>query len=119
MENVTELVIEYAGDYLTQDWDTGAMVAPRADGVLDFAVVNGVHKTRWYGLPRPDDPTAVPLYAFMSGSFASFERETTATRYTCLWTNGSPRLVRMLMKVEDPAQRIQGGQWYEYILGPQ
>lgn len=40
-------------------------------------------------------------------------------RYTCVWTNGAPPMVRVLMKVEDPTGRLREGQWWEVILDGQ
>jgi hypothetical protein len=36
--------------------------------------------------------------------------------YICIWVNGSPAMVRVAMKLEDPARRIQEGRWCEYVL---
>ena len=148
VENVSQLIIEYTGDFLTQDAN-GAVISPMPDGVPDFVVVPrpdprrpgsyvSTRQTRWYGLPRsisgyspsPDVRFDVqPLICFldlyrMPGM--TFEREYTAPdrngcngRYTCVWVNSAPAMVRMLMKVDDPGGRIQEGTWYEFILGPQ
>ena len=37
-------------------------------------------------------------------------------RYVNAWHNDSPAMVRVLFKVDDPSNRIQNGQWFEYVL---
>jgi hypothetical protein len=37
-------------------------------------------------------------------------------RYVCAWHNGAPPLIRITMKLDDPTGRLQGGQWYEFVL---
>ncbi len=37
-------------------------------------------------------------------------------RYVCAWHNDAPPMIRILMKFDDPAGRLQEGQWYEYVL---
>ena len=37
-------------------------------------------------------------------------------RYVNAWHNDSPAMVRVLFKVNDPSNRIQNGQWFEYVL---
>jgi hypothetical protein len=39
-------------------------------------------------------------------------------RYTCIWTGEVPRMVRVLMKAEDPNGRLRDGQWWEFVLKP-
>lgn len=49
----TQFIVEFAGDYVTQDPATGRpAINTRGDGKLDFVVDNGVQKVRWYGFPR-------------------------------------------------------------------
>jgi hypothetical protein len=38
-------------------------------------------------------------------------------RYTCVWSNSSPSMIRIVLKLEDPAGRLPDGQWFEYVLG--
>jgi type II secretory pathway pseudopilin PulG len=40
-----------------------------------------------------------------------------AFRYTCVWSNSSPSMIRIVLKLEDPAGRLPDGQWFEYVLG--
>ena len=58
----TQFVVEYAGDFLTQNPNDGSIIATAPnnglapDGRIDFTVdVSGVRHTRWYGLPRDVD----------------------------------------------------------------
>jgi prepilin-type N-terminal cleavage/methylation domain-containing protein len=64
----TQFIVEYAGDFLSQDNDptssnfgdvVGVFFPPGqnrvtqpTDGEIDYIVVNGVKQIRWYGLPR-------------------------------------------------------------------
>lgn len=36
--------------------------------------------------------------------------------YVCAWHNDAPMMIRITLKIDDPAQRLQDGQWYEYVL---
>ena len=62
----SQFIVEFAGDYCTQNNDPavvsgplafGAPIAgnPTPDGEIDFAVVNGQRTIRWYGYPRDTD----------------------------------------------------------------
>ncbi|HZN67471.1 MAG TPA: prepilin-type N-terminal cleavage/methylation domain-containing protein [Tepidisphaeraceae bacterium] len=78
----TQFAVEYAGDYLNQHPETGAIQgnyyedgAGGVDGVVDFMVVNDLNapyagarttrRIRWYGMPRnvdtSDDRPGVPM----------------------------------------------------------
>lgn len=37
-------------------------------------------------------------------------------KYICAWHNDAPAMIRISLKFNDPAGRLQDGQWYEYIL---
>lgn len=56
--NCTQFIVEYAGDFLQQDPLTGVITnfadgaGGGTDGEVDFTVLNGQHKIRWYGYPR-------------------------------------------------------------------
>jgi hypothetical protein len=39
-----------------------------------------------------------------------------AARYTAVWRNDVPSLVRILIKIDDPANALQDGPWSEYIF---
>jgi hypothetical protein len=40
-----------------------------------------------------------------------------AFRYTCVWVNSAPTMLRISLKLEDPAGRLPEGQWFEYVVG--
>jgi prepilin-type N-terminal cleavage/methylation domain-containing protein len=49
----TQFIVEFAGDYLKQDPNTGLISGPGQDGQIDFAIdSNGARQIRWYGYPR-------------------------------------------------------------------
>lgn len=143
-----EFRVEFAGDYFTQQEDPssseyGKPIKAEADGKIDFVarkIGNNewVQSVRWYGLGRDVDgdraatwdrdvvpvadvynelsekPQVYPFY---------FERELRQTRdeqrYTVVFCDDAPKLVRVAVKLIDPAGRIQDGTWSEYVLGPQ
>ncbi len=54
-----QFIVEYAGDFLTQDLD-GVTTANTPDGVIDYTVdADGVRHIRWYGMPRDVDNDGV------------------------------------------------------------
>jgi prepilin-type N-terminal cleavage/methylation domain-containing protein len=73
LNHCCHFIVEYAGDYLTQDNNpasatygqvaTGAAGA-QGDNVVDFVVINGIRKIRWYGFPRDADGDGIidPLH---------------------------------------------------------
>ncbi len=38
------------------------------------------------------------------------------TRYTAVWQNDVPAMVRILIKIDDPNNVLQDGPWYEYVV---
>jgi hypothetical protein len=69
LPHCSNFVVEYAGDFLTQDRDDpyfptpeqlatedGTVLRAEPDGVVDFVVLaDGSRNVRWYGLPRDTD----------------------------------------------------------------
>lgn len=71
----TQFIVEYAGDFITQDnrvligaaanSDYGRATAVAPDGEIDYVVHNGQRRIRWYGMPRytnSGDATASGTY---------------------------------------------------------
>lgn len=54
-DGVTQFIVEFAGDFITQDPASGAYGGPVSDGIIDFIVVDDVRQVRWYGMPRDVD----------------------------------------------------------------
>src|SRR5947209_17221594 len=60
LRGCSQFIVEYAGDFLSQDPTTGIVTAAQPDGeidyILDNVVANGtpqfVRRVRWYGFPR-------------------------------------------------------------------
>ena len=98
VKGCSQFIVEYAGDFTTQDPGTGKIVktginpdtggpTSAPDGIVDFTVdAAGNHLIRWYGFPRDTNDNGVidagdvlPLYdrikADISGVPAPFERE--------------------------------------------
>jgi prepilin-type N-terminal cleavage/methylation domain-containing protein len=101
LPHCTQFIVEYAGDYITQDPVYGTSIpiqdtnpnAPfpytqRGDGTIDFVVDNNVRKVRWYGMPRDinndgviDSSDVVPLRDLMpAGRATSFEKVVPVSR---------------------------------------
>ena len=154
--NVSNFVVEFAGDFVTQRPNDGFVTANLPDGVLDYQAVFlnnspvATIRTRWYGMPRDvngdneidyyDDVVPVrdiytnarggapaPFERYVPGGPTKFGSRSYAVNdfkernYTCLWTGAgqTPKLFRILIKVEDPSGRVPTGQWWEYVLMPQ
>lgn len=50
-----QFIVEFAGDFVTQDLNTSVVTAAEPDGRLDFALIGRVMHTKWYGMPRDID----------------------------------------------------------------
>jgi prepilin-type N-terminal cleavage/methylation domain-containing protein len=37
-------------------------------------------------------------------------------RYACAWYNDMPAMIRILIKVDDPNNKVKDGPWYEYVF---
>lgn len=105
----TQFMVEYAGDFFTQDNDPksttyGKILAAQPDGVTDFVVVGAAQRIRWYGFPRDADGDGtigvndiVPLRDVVASSGVTanpsytFERfiDTTLPRQTNYGTSGA------------------------------
>jgi hypothetical protein len=68
LKGCSSLIVEYAGNFVTQDPTTGAVTGatPDAEGTIDFVVTgttaaNRRRSIRWYGLPRSTDLNNDPV----------------------------------------------------------
>jgi hypothetical protein len=179
LPHVTQFIVEYAGDYITQGTILGADPYPPTaigpDGQIDFYTTTYVDSggvthyqkhIRWYGFPRDTSSTTggppdghiytygsafnydhitdvLPLrdILLLAGGLgappSTFEQEVpaltggdyaalgalhgpggagTAAHYYCVWRNGAPKLVRILMKIDDPTGRAKAGRWVEEVF---
>lgn len=111
----SQFIVEFAGDYLTQNPTTGVPTKETSDGIIDFNydTANGTRGIRWYGLSRSmNGCNAVstdqlngagdvrPLFTYLPQTGpAPFEKVTGATAnvlpkskptnmatYTCAWS---------------------------------
>lgn len=90
VQGCTSFIVEYAGDFLKQDENTGGTVlnnyndpAEGTDGQTDYFIdVNGIRRTFWYGYPRDingngiiaaAEGDVVPFRDFNGGMLAPFE----------------------------------------------
>lgn len=81
-EACTQFIVEFAGDFVTQS-NTGGVTSLVPDDVIDFEIVGGQRRVRWFGLPRDVDGDGdivgnqgdvVPLRDFRNGTAARFEK---------------------------------------------
>jgi hypothetical protein len=80
VQHCSQFVVEYSGDYLTQD-STGNIMAIGGDGTADYYVdpTTGQHKTRWYGMPRDVNGDGKILSVVASGAPLKININTTTT----------------------------------------
>lgn len=90
LSNCSQFIVEYAGDFMSQNNTNGAFQSATGDGIVDFHIPTPLTPTtprtiRWYGFPRDtsgdgiirkEDGDVVPLRDF-KGSPYPFERELT------------------------------------------
>ncbi len=136
IENVSQCIIDFAGDFVTQEIDQdldgdgrvdlGKPVSKVGDGVIDFVPVDatGNRAIRWYG--RTDASRGI----WQVGDFRALtpasqttvwpfvERRIDANTYVCVWYNSSPAFVRINLKIEDPTGRLVNGPWHQFVIGP-
>jgi type II secretory pathway pseudopilin PulG len=62
-------------------------------------------------------PFAPPGGDYVAGMLNAPANVKAAFRYTCVWANSAPKMIRIVLKLEDPAGRLPEGQWYEYVVG--
>jgi type II secretory pathway pseudopilin PulG len=64
LRGCSQFIVEYAGDFLSQNADGTIRPAPdggKPDGVMDFVVVSATdRRIRWYGMPRDIDGNGIP-----------------------------------------------------------
>ena len=94
LRNAPELIIEFAGDFVTQDPVTGDITDSKPDGIIDFAVVRTSagaiqspmqRRTQWFGMYRDQlttdgrEWTAEPLSRWIQDHWSKSGRALTAT----------------------------------------
>jgi hypothetical protein len=52
----------------------------------------------------------------VGGALAGGVGNQAQARYTAVWRNDVPAMVRILMKVDDPNNAVQDGPWFEYVF---
>jgi hypothetical protein len=128
--HVSNFIVEYAGDYLTQTNTPGAaygtVTGAGGDGTVDYTVdANGSRHIRWYGLTRSsrsdgnfDVQPLRTVLASVGGQPAAFEvdNQSNPNLYICVWRGTMPAMIRVTMKVEDPTNHLQSGRWYEFVM---
>ncbi len=86
-------------------------VVPLADVLRTAGYNNGAAFER--ELPQPSGKFYLNGQANVGTGTAFFNN----FRYTCVWQDGGPAMLRILVKMEDPGGRLPDGQWFEYVLG--
>jgi len=175
LSNCAHFIVEYAGDFVTQDSDPirgsstpeqdGTVLRVGPDGAVDFIVLpDGSRQTRWYGLPRDTSgdglvpggrahnnemPDVVPLRDVRRtardappAEAAPFERFENVggqpplplpatgdyatslpagASYTVAWGPDTadeprPRMLRIVISLDDPRDRLAAPQTYPFIF---
>jgi prepilin-type N-terminal cleavage/methylation domain-containing protein len=76
-----------------------------------------------YGTPLPS-PITYATYTFVNGvltkgnsfNLVAFGDPQNPPRYVAAWHDDMPALIRILIKVDDPNNKVKDGPWYEYIF---
>jgi prepilin-type N-terminal cleavage/methylation domain-containing protein len=66
ISSCSQFIVEYAGDFVTQDPNSGAMTVAQPDGITDFAIIPATggnpiarRMVQWYGMDRDTSGNAV------------------------------------------------------------
>jgi hypothetical protein len=82
-------------------WETDVSFAPFAD----------------YGAySAPNAPTATFKDARTSQVLPAFNDPLNPPRYVAAWHDDMPAMIRIIMKVDDPNNKVKDGPWYEYVF---
>ena len=121
----SQMIVEFAEDFIDQTNPANADYT-KQDSVVDFiqgtaASVTAPRATQWYGAAnRGAYDVKIPNTSQIApAALAKFRMIPNGSNVTYVWLNGAPKMVRVLVKMEDPAGRVPDGVWFEYILGPQ
>jgi hypothetical protein len=135
MPGCAQFIVEFAADLVTQDVNTGATTAG-PDGQVDFDVIAGLQKTRWYGAPRDVNGNGtvndvgvdvLPAANRVGAVNAPFERAPAMAgdgtgAYVAAWqpeqleAGLGPKLVRLTVQLVDANGRLAEGQTIENIF---
>ncbi|MGA2496747.1 MAG: hypothetical protein ABSH20_03340 [Tepidisphaeraceae bacterium] len=125
LANCSQMIVDFAEDFADQTNPTSPDYT-KQDGVVDFVPgtagsLTAPRATQWYGPNRNNAYDVKPVPLTLPQAVANRFRTTSNSSLpvTYIWLNSAPKLVRVLVKMEDPANRIPDGVWFEYILGPQ
>ena len=89
----------------------------RANALPDVVPVYDVMLSSTLGrVQRPLFEVAWPSQDHTGPNGYANIKDPTKFRYVCAWTDGGPSLIRIVMKLEDPAGRLADGQWTEFVL---
>lgn len=112
LPHCSQFIVEFAGDF---------------DGVPGIDIITGTNRRiRWYGLRRlnPDGTVAADTLTAYGVPAASrtCERTTASGTYLCAWgpdTEASgcpwPKMIRIVLTLEDPSGRLPDGKTFEYV----
>ncbi len=119
----SQMIVEFAEDFADQTTPTSPDFT-RQDGIVDFIPgtagnAASPRTTQWYGPTNRNayDVKAVPNTLPPAVS-ARFRSTASGGLGTYVWLSSAPKMVRVLVKMEDPTGRVPDGVWFEYILGP-
>jgi prepilin-type N-terminal cleavage/methylation domain-containing protein len=67
--------------------------------------------------PTKDYAAPTSSATYLGNKFAVYNPPTAnSARYTCAWYDNMPAMIRILIKVDDPNNKVKDGPWYEYVF---
>lgn len=89
----------------------------RANAIPDVVPVYDVMlSSNLTGVQRPPFEVAWPAQNHEGADGYGSIKDPRTFRYVCAWTDGGPAMVRIVIKLEDPAGRLADGHWAEFVL---
>ncbi len=114
LAHCSQFIVEFAGDF-------------DGDSRIDTNTVGSVQKIRWYGLQRLNADGTVAANTLSSygvpASSRVCERTSTTGTYLCAWGPDTdavgcplPKMIRIILTIEDPNGRLAEGKTFEYVF---
>jgi prepilin-type N-terminal cleavage/methylation domain-containing protein len=104
-------------DYYTMYFNRGLSTAPTLYAPPWEVDVN-FDPTRDYGsyLSVPGTVPIAPSGTGTGGNYNAFNTPNNPPRYVAAWHDDMPAMIRILIKVDDPNNKVKDGPWYEYVF---
>jgi hypothetical protein len=95
---------------ITPPWEVDVSFAPNRDYGEYLALNTTAAYTYSYTNGTVNPPTTVTL------TLQAFGNAAIPPHYVAAWHDDMPALIRILIKVDDPNNKVKDGPWYEYIF---